>query len=585
MVCVRSYVGNGGRRRNRTGEGRNRTREGRNRTGKDRREMGAEQSWSLPGYEIGRVLGRGGFATVFEARQLSLGRSVAIKVLTTDISSDADRRRFNREREALSRLSVHPHVVDVHDAGVSGGRPYIVMRLYQRGNLAQRVTATGPLPVPEASGMIGKLAQALDAAHAQGIVHRDIKPDNVLLTDSGEPVLSDFGIAALVDPDGMASLTHASTNFFTMAHVAPEVLERQQYSPASDIYALASTAYVALAGRPAFNPRNPRVTSLILDSPPPPINRPDLPLAAEAVIVRGMAKNPRERFTSAGAFAAALTAAASAGAARIHQATTQFLPEPDPTVLAVPQAPPPVPQGPPPVPQGPPPVPQGPPRVPQGPPRVPQGPPPVPQGPSPTPQFQPPAGSFVSLPAAVPAFSPPDPSTGVRRHRTAYLGIGLALLLLLAVVLISRSWWDPTPSPTLTIAGNGATTPASPASSPAASSPSEPSPSPTAVEFTVVDELGNFEVGETVDIFFQGHPQGTLTVTRDSPRDSQTFTTSRTGTFDYELVAVIYFYDSNQNPQKVTVSGQGTIRISDGDTFHVWLTQEGSGFRVALRAS
>jgi serine/threonine protein kinase len=274
--------------------------------------MNADANWKLPGFEIGRVLGRGGFATVFEARQLSMDRPVAIKVLTTDISSEADNRRFDRERESLSRLTSHPHVIDVFDAGVSGGRPYLVMRLYGRGSLARRAAEQGPLPITEVLTTIRKLAEGLDAAHALGIVHRDIKPENVLLTDSGEPVLADFGIAALVDPDGNATLTHASTNFFTMAHVAPEVLERQQYAPASDIYALASTTYVMLAGHPAFDPQNnPRVAAMILDSPLPPVGRPDLPQAAEAVLRRAMAKNPSERYPSAGAFAEALAEAST----------------------------------------------------------------------------------------------------------------------------------------------------------------------------------------------------------------------------------------------------------------------------------
>jgi hypothetical protein len=141
------------------------------------------------------------------------------------------------------------------------------------------------------------------------------------------------------------------------------------------------------------------------------------------------------------------------------------------------------------------------------------------------------------------------------------------------VVLITRPWSGPTPD---NLANRDPTS---------SLSSERSSPSETAVEFTVVDDLGNFEVGEKVDILFQGHRYGTLTVSRDSPRDSQTFTASRAGTYDYELSAVIYFYDSNQNLQQVAVSGQGRIGISDGDTFHILLAQEGSGFRVTLRAS
>lgn len=212
--------------------------------------------WSLPGYRIGPVLGRGGFATVYRAHQLSLDRDVAIKVLTTDLATDGDRRRFDRERQALARLSPHPHVVDVFDAGITPERrPYLVMRLYPGGTLADRLARNGRLPVGEAVDVVTKLASALDAAHAIGLLHRDVKPQNVLVTETGEPVLADFGIAGILEPEHDSSQT--STTFFTLAHVAPEILEHRRFSVASDVYALASTTYQLLTGRPAFDPDDP----------------------------------------------------------------------------------------------------------------------------------------------------------------------------------------------------------------------------------------------------------------------------------------------------------------------------------------
>src|SRR4051794_17043046 len=187
------------------------------------------ESWSLPGYRIGPVLGRGGFATVYEAEQESLNRSLAVKVLAVDLVSESDRRRFDRERELLTRLGEHPHVVDLVDAGVSRGRPFLVMRLYRRGTLAGRLQQVGPLPLDEVVATITKLASALDAAHALGVLHRDVKPENVLLTESGEPVLADFGIAAVVDPDGHATRGQNSTTFFSVSHSAPEVLESASF--------------------------------------------------------------------------------------------------------------------------------------------------------------------------------------------------------------------------------------------------------------------------------------------------------------------------------------------------------------------
>lgn len=421
-------------------------------------EIGNER-WQLPGYDIAGVLGRGGFATVFRARQRSLDRDVAIKVLTTDISSEGDRRRFDREREALARLSAHQYVVDVHDAGVSGGRPYIVMRLYGNGTLAQLIAANGPSPVPDVVGVISKLAQALDAAHRLGVVHRDIKPENVLLTDAGEPVLSDFGIAALVDPDGTLASTRASTNFFTLAHVAPEVLAFQQYSPASDIYALASTAYVALAGRAAFDPRNPRVASQILDAPPPAIGRSDLPPTAEAVIAQAMAKDPAQRYPTAGTFANALTQAVRDGAA---SRPTTPAPAPPPWVA------PPVPGTLPPTP------PLPPPQAPPGAGALGQG-----RSSNPGPQY----GSTLPTRAAYPATPPyaatpppaavppyaatpapalpvPGGSAGGGRppNRGLLIGGAAALVTVLAVtaaVVLAKPWSSPDPDPVPTSISTG----------------------------------------------------------------------------------------------------------------------------------
>jgi WD40 repeat protein/serine/threonine protein kinase len=267
----------------------------------------SDEGWSLPGYRLGQILGRGGFAIVYRARQLSLGRDVAIKVLTTDLASEGDRRRFERERQTLARLSPHPGVVDVIDAGVTAERrPFVVMRLYPGGTLADRLARQGRLPVAEVIAVVTRLAGALDAAHAIGVIHRDVKPQNVLLTETGEPVLADFGIAGILeaDRDGLPT----STSFFTVAHVAPEILDQRRYSIASDVYALASTAYQLLTGFTAFDPNDPRIASLILDTAPPPITLAEVPPHVARTVLVGMAKDPAARPPTAGAFAAALAA-------------------------------------------------------------------------------------------------------------------------------------------------------------------------------------------------------------------------------------------------------------------------------------
>ena len=259
-------------------------------------------SVQVPGYRIGRVIGRGGFAVVHEAEQLSLGRAVALKMLSPERADERELRRFDRERLLLAELSRHRHVVDVIDAGTaSDGRPFIVMRLYRRGSLAQALADGGPMAPHVVVDTVGKLAGALQAAHGLGIIHRDVKPENVLIADDGEPALADFGISALAGPE------RTTGNVFTMAHAAPEVLERGEYGVASDVYALASTAYTLLTGHPPFVAGNPFAQMrAIVESPVPPMGVPGVPPALEAAVVRGMAKRPADRYPNAVAFADAL---------------------------------------------------------------------------------------------------------------------------------------------------------------------------------------------------------------------------------------------------------------------------------------
>jgi len=259
-------------------------------------------SVQVPGYRIGPRIGRGGFAVVHEAEQLSLGRAVALKMLSPERADERELRRFDRERVLLSELSRHRHVVDVIDAGTaSDGRPFIVMRLYRRGSLAQALTDGGPMPPRVVVETIAKLAGALQAAHNLGVIHRDVKPENVLIADDGEPALADFGISVLAGPE------RTTGNVFTMAHAAPEVLERGEYGVASDVYALASTAYTLLTGHAPFVEGNPFAQMrAIVELPVPPMEQPGVPPALEAAVAQGMAKRPQDRPPNATAFADAL---------------------------------------------------------------------------------------------------------------------------------------------------------------------------------------------------------------------------------------------------------------------------------------
>jgi tRNA A-37 threonylcarbamoyl transferase component Bud32 len=199
--------------------------------------------------EIGALRGAGGFAQVYEGREPSLDRRVAVKVFTARVDG-AERRSFEREATALGRLSGIRNVVQVYRSGVTGdGRPYLVMELME-GSAAD-LLRDGPIEPARALSIGLVLSRALAEAHRLGILHRDVKPGNVLIDRYGEPALSDFGIAALVPLDGPSSIAA-----FTAEHSAPEVLEFARATEASDVYSLASTVHTLLEGTPPFQRRD-----------------------------------------------------------------------------------------------------------------------------------------------------------------------------------------------------------------------------------------------------------------------------------------------------------------------------------------
>lgn len=201
----------------------------------------------VPGYGDLRVLGRGGFATVYRARQVAFDREVALKVLDGAPTDERTRQLFARECRAAGSLSWHPHVVVVHDAGTTpGGTSYLAMELLPGGSLAGVLAARGPLGQDEAVRVAGEVAAALVAAHEDHLLHRDVKPANVLVDRLGRAKLADFGIARVVGA-GSATATGAVTG--TVAYMAPEVLRGGKASPASDVYALGLTLLTFLAGR------------------------------------------------------------------------------------------------------------------------------------------------------------------------------------------------------------------------------------------------------------------------------------------------------------------------------------------------
>lgn len=270
--------------------------------------MGEPGLPDLPGYEVLDVLGQGGFGVVYRARQLAVGREVAVKVDNRPLLAERDRRRFMREVTAAGSLSGHPHVADVYDAGtLADGRPYMVLELCPNGSLADRLRVEGRLPAAEVRDIGVKIADALAAAHAQGVLHRDVKPGNILINRFGMVALSDFGLAAMPAPGRELSVTLES---LTPAFAPPEAFELGEPTEAGDVYALAATLYALLNGRPPRFPESGVVNlSAILALHRLPI--PDIagvPPELTAVLRLGMASDPRERLPTAAALRDALAA-------------------------------------------------------------------------------------------------------------------------------------------------------------------------------------------------------------------------------------------------------------------------------------
>ncbi|HZB72839.1 MAG TPA: serine/threonine-protein kinase, partial [Acidimicrobiales bacterium] len=255
------------------------------------------------------VVGRGGHALVYRAEQPAFGRTVAVKVLTDADLDPVAFERFERERRALGSMSNHPNILTVYEGGVTrSGQAYLVTEYAPRGNLAERVARRGPVPWPEAVVTGIKLAGALETAHRRGVVHRDVKPENVLLSDYGEPLLGDFGIARITG----GFVTSTTIIRASVAHVPPEVLAGERPRPSTDVYSLASTLLTVIWGRPPFFHEDEAVTPLydrIAREAPPDLRSRGVPGAVCRVLERGLAKRPSDRPPSALALGEELQAA------------------------------------------------------------------------------------------------------------------------------------------------------------------------------------------------------------------------------------------------------------------------------------
>jgi serine/threonine-protein kinase len=252
------------------------------------------------GYQVERPLGAGGFAVVYQVRDLHLKRKLAVKVLSPDvIASKTALERFRREAETVAQLS-HPHIVPLHFVGQKDDLVYLTMECIEGGSLADRLEREGKLPADEVARILREVAGALAHAHKRGVVHRDIKPHNVLLeAETGRCLVTDFGIARTAEA---SSLTASGMLVGTPAYLSPEQVSGQHSDHRSDIYALGVMGYEMLTGQPPFTGPTPTAVLMKrLAGDPTPIQklRPDVPPAVRDTIEGCLAQNPEERFQNA----------------------------------------------------------------------------------------------------------------------------------------------------------------------------------------------------------------------------------------------------------------------------------------------
>jgi Protein kinase domain len=270
-----------------------------------------EPGTKLGQYEVQEFIGQGAMGTVFRAYHAQLARTGAVKVMHA-LSPDKDSiARFRHEAQAIARMR-HPNILNVFDFGEYEGMPYMIVEYVPGGNLAGRM-GQGPLDRGTALRYLRGIAAGLDYAHSQGIVHRDVKPANVLLEKDETPVLADFGLAKMLQGSSLTSMTGVTTG--TPAYMAPEQVTGHEVGPAADRYSLATIAYEMLTGSIPFQGQG--VIELLyahvhLDPALPSSLKPELNQSVDAVIMRGLAKEPRSRWGSCEAFVTALGAALGA---------------------------------------------------------------------------------------------------------------------------------------------------------------------------------------------------------------------------------------------------------------------------------
>jgi WD40 repeat protein/tRNA A-37 threonylcarbamoyl transferase component Bud32 len=258
----------------------------------------------VPGYEIFKVLGQGGMGIVYQARQVTLNRIVALKMIRDgSLASAGDLERFRTEAEAIARLQ-HPNIVQIYEVGEHDGPPFFSLEYCLGGSLATKLSGT-PLPPNEAAVLVETLARAMQAAHDKGVIHRDLKPANVLLGEDGTPKITDFGLAKKLDDEGQ---TQTGLVMGTPSYMAPEQAAGRtgEIGPLVDVYALAAILYECLTGRPPFKAATmPQTLRQVLekDPVPPRTLNAAVPRDLETICLKGLHKEPAKRYESAAALA------------------------------------------------------------------------------------------------------------------------------------------------------------------------------------------------------------------------------------------------------------------------------------------
>jgi serine/threonine-protein kinase len=259
-------------------------------------------------YRLRRLVGRGGMGDVYEAEDTVRERIVALKLMSQTLSNDpVFRSRMQREARTAGRLQ-EPHVVPIHDFGEIDGQLYVDMRLIDGKDLAGMLSRYGPLSPPRAVAIVRQIGSALDAAHAAGVLHRDVKPENILISADDFAYLVDFGIASATSDE---KLTQFGTTVGTVKYMAPERFSDSEVTYRADIYALTCVLYECLTGSPPYTGDTISVMGAHLNQaiPRPSAARPGIPIAFDGVIARGMAKDPAARYATCGDLSAAAYAA------------------------------------------------------------------------------------------------------------------------------------------------------------------------------------------------------------------------------------------------------------------------------------